>query len=92
MDFEWDKNKAERNFNKHGILFEEATTVFADLFSITIPDPLHSKDEDRFIITGVSHKQRQLIVVYVERENSIRIISARIATSSERKKYEQGRE
>lgn len=90
--FEWNKEKAEQNFKKHGISFEESTTVFADLLSLTIPDPLHSGEENRFVITGLSHQQRQLVVVFTEQEESIRIISARLATSRERKKYEEGTE
>jgi hypothetical protein len=87
--FEWDKDKAERNRKKHGISFEEATTVFADPLSLTIPDPVHSEDETRFVITGLSYKGRQLVIVFTELEGSIRIITARLATSRERKKYEE---
>ena len=90
--FEWDKAKAEKNLKKHEVSFEEATTVFADPLSVTIPDPLHSEDENRFAITGLSHEQRQLVVVFTERGENIRIISARLATPRERKKYEEGTE
>ncbi len=85
-----DKDKAEENLKKHEVSFEEATTVFVDPLSVTIPDPLHSEDENRFVITGLSHEQRQLVVVFTERGQNIRIISARLATSRERKKYEEG--
>jgi uncharacterized DUF497 family protein len=90
--FEWDEDKAKQNLKRHGISFDEATTVFADPLSLTIPDPLHSEEEDRFVITGLSHNLRQLVVVYTERGENIRIISARAATWSERKKYEEGTE
>ena len=87
--FEWDSEKAETNLIKHGISFEEAATVFYDLLSLTVPDPVHSDEENRFIITGFSDKQRQLVVVHTDRGDKIRIISARLATSSEKRKYEQ---
>ena len=86
--FEWDDKKASQNIKKHGISFEEATTVFGDPFSITIYDPLHSKEEDRFVILGMSNKNRILVVVHTERNDRIRIISARKATKKERKQYE----
>jgi uncharacterized DUF497 family protein len=86
---EWDAKKAGQNLIKHGVSFEEASTIFADRLSITIPDPPHSQDETRFVTTGLSHRQRQLVVVYTQRGERIRIISARTATSRERKKYEE---
>lgn len=86
--FEWDIEKARSNAKKHGILFEEATTVFADTFSLTIHDPIHSEDEERFVIIRISHKKRTLIVVHTERGDKIRIISARKATKAERTYYE----
>lgn len=86
--FEWDEEKAKTNIKKHGISFDEATTVFLDPFSITIPDPNHSVDEQRYISTGNSDKGRVLLVVYTERRLSIRIISCRKATPMERKQYE----
>ena len=90
--FEWNPEKAEANLNKHGVSFEEAETVFFDPLSLTVPDPVHSDEENRFIITGFSDKQRQLIVVHTDRDDRISIISARLATPSERKKYEQENE
>jgi len=90
--FEWDRNKARQNIKKHGISFEEATTVFGDPLSLTIRDPLHSIDEERFVIIGSSYKYRLLVVVHAERGNRIRIISARRATRRERKTYEEGTE
>lgn len=88
--FEWDAEKAESNLQKHGVSFDEAATVFFDLLSITIPDPLHSDVESRFVITGLSRLQRHVVVVHTERGEKIRIISARLATPGERKKYESG--
>jgi uncharacterized DUF497 family protein len=89
-EFEWDTEKAASNLQKHGVSFEEAATVFFDQRSLTIPDSLHSEDENRFVTTGLSSQQRQLVVVPSERDDRIRIISARLSTSSERKKYESG--
>ena len=91
-EFEWDTEKAESNLRKHEVSFEEAATVFFDQLSLTIPDPLHSGEENRFVTTGLSNQQRQLVVVHSESDNKIRIISARLATASERKKYESGLE
>jgi len=87
--FEWNEEKASSNKKKHKVSFEEASTVFGDLLSLTIPDPLHSKDEDRLVIIGQSEKQRLLVVVHVERNSSIRLISARPATVHERTFYEE---
>ena len=89
-EFEWDTEKAESNLQKHDVSFEEAATVFFDPFSLTIPDPLHSDEENRFVTTGLSNQQRQLVVVHSEGDDRIRIISARLATASERKRYESG--
>jgi uncharacterized DUF497 family protein len=88
LSFEWNENKASASFKKHDVSFEEATTVFGDNLSITISDPLHSIDEDRFIIIGYSCKHRLVVVVHTERGNNIRIISARLATKGERNSYE----
>ena len=79
LSFEWDDKKAHGNELKHGISFSEACTVFGDSLSLTIHDPLHSESEDRFVLIGTSHKNRMLIVVYTERGDNIRIISARKA-------------
>ncbi len=87
--FEWNPKKAETNFKKHGVSFEEAASVFFDPLSLTVPDPLHSDEENRFIITGVSDRQRQLVVVHTDRGDKIRIFSARLTTPNERRKYEQ---
>jgi len=90
--FEWDDEKAAENLTKHGISFSEASTVFADPLSRTILDPLHSEAEERFVVLGQSGLQHALIVVHTYRGNVIRIISARMATSRERKDYERGKE
>ena len=89
-EFEWDPIKAASNLQKHGVSFTEAATVFFDPLSITVPDPMHSLSEDRFVVTGLSYQQRHLVVVHSDRGDRIRIISARLATSSERKRYESG--
>lgn len=89
LKFEWDDNKDKANQRKHGISFEEAKTIFQDPFSITINDPIHSIDEERFIDIGLSNKLRLLVVVYTERDSVIRLISSRKATSNEQKTYEQ---
>jgi uncharacterized DUF497 family protein len=87
---EWDSTKARRNLKKHGVSFEEAATVFTDPLSSTIEDPLHSEDEDRFVIIGQSIRGRILVVVHADRGDKIRIISARVATAHEREQYEEG--
>jgi uncharacterized DUF497 family protein len=89
LEFEWDPAKAEANLKDHGVSFDEATTVFRDTLSITISDPDHSDFEDRFIDIGVSHRMQLLVVSYTERQDKIRIISARQPTRAERKSYEE---
>jgi len=88
LTFEWDPQKAEVNIEKHGVSFEEASTVFRDTLSLTIDDPLHSTGEVRMVQIGISHKNRLLVVVHTERGDNIRIISARKATRKERNNYE----
>ena len=88
MHFEWDAAKAAANLEKHGITFEEATTVFADELSLTYPDP-DSPEEARFLIFGLSSANRFLVVVHAERNDKMRIISARRLTPRERRDYEQ---
>lgn len=90
MEFEWDPDKAEMNLKQHGVSFHEAATVFADPLSIDIPDPDHSVDEARYIIVGLSHNGRPLMVLHTERGDRIRIISARELTRDERSAYEEG--
>jgi uncharacterized DUF497 family protein len=88
--FEWDDKKAGKNLAKHSVSFVEACSVFGDPLAITIDDPLHSEYEDRFVTLGHSNKNRLLVVVFAERGDNIRIISARLATRRERKNYEEG--
>lgn len=88
-NFEWDAHKAEGNLKKHQVSFGEATTLFSDPLSLTIPDPDHSAGEERYIDIGRSEKGRLLVVAYTERGAIIRIISCRKATPKERRHYEQ---
>ncbi len=92
LNFEWDDEKAAANLRKHKVSFDEAKTVFADPFSITINDAAHSDDEFRFVDLGVSVNGRVLVVVYTERASKTRLISSRRATKAERYKYEQRKE
>jgi uncharacterized DUF497 family protein len=89
ITFTWDDRRNRENQRKHGISFEEATTVFVDENARLIRDPDHSETEDRFVLLGYSVKLRILVVVHVYRqdEKNIRIISARKATPKERKQY-----
>ncbi len=89
INFEWDNKKAKSNFVKHGISFEEASTAFGDNLSITIEDPLHSNNENRLVLIGKSISCKTLVVVHLEKTDSIRIISARKATTKEYKFYEE---
>jgi uncharacterized DUF497 family protein len=91
IEFTWDPDKARSNERKHGVAFEEAVTVFVDENALLIPDPDHSADEDRFLILGMSFKLRTLVVCHCYRKQNevIRIISARRASRSERRLYEQ---
>lgn len=90
MRLEWNPKKATANLRKHGVSFEEASTVFEDDLSLTGEDPDHSVDEDRLVTFGLSNKGRLLVVSHTDRQDRIRIISARPATRSERKLYELG--
>jgi len=91
MKFEWNKTKAATNVRKHGISFDEAATVFADLLSHTFPDREHSDDEARFLIIGMSETGRILVVSHTDRGEKTRIISAREAIRKERIFYEESR-
>jgi len=90
-NFEWDPEKAEKNIRKHEVSFNEASSVFDDPILITLLDEEHSTDEERFITIGLSNKNRLLLVAHAERENRIRIISARKATKNEEKFYQEAR-
>jgi len=89
LHFEWDARKAATNARKHGVTFQEARTVFLDENARFIDDPDHSDDEERFVLLGVSHSLRLLLVCHCYRSDSgvIRIISARKATAAEAKGY-----
>lgn len=89
LTFEWDPYKASSNLQKHGISFAEATTVFDDPLSASVPDPLHSIDEERYLVIGMSKRGQLLIVAFVERDERIRIISARRLTIQEQRQYEE---
>ena len=91
MDFEWDDNKAASNLQKHGVSFEEASTVFDDPLFIMFFDHEHSIDENRFITIGESNLARLLMVAHPDRDQTTRIISARKATAHERNFYNTGR-
>ena len=90
MKFQWDPKKAQNNKYKHRVSFKEAATVLGDPLSITIHDPLHSDEENRYVTIGMSALFRILIVIHTERGDTIRIISARLASKKEREKYEEG--
>jgi hypothetical protein len=92
VTFERDPKKAARNLVKHGVSFEEGSTVFGDPLAVTIDDPDHSIEERRYLTTGRSANQRLIIVAHTERERRIRIIMARETTSGERRQYESGDE
>jgi uncharacterized DUF497 family protein len=87
--FEWDDKKARLNKRKHEVTFDEALTVFGDLLSVTVPDPGHSIGEDRLVTIGLSINNRLIVVVHTDRDDIIRVISARRATRHEREHYEQ---
>lgn len=87
LQFEWDPNKAARNIEKHQVSFDEAATVFDDPMFITFIDEEHSIDEERYITIGLSKYGRLLLVAHTEREERIRIISARKATKKEEQFY-----
>jgi uncharacterized DUF497 family protein len=89
MQFEWDPKKAKQNLKKHGVSFDEAVTVFYDPLSASFDDPDHSANEQRYVTIGVSSKDRLLVIAQAERGANTRIISARLATSHERKKHER---
>ena len=88
MEFEWDPEKAKKNHKKHGVSFEEASTVFYDPLSATFNDPDHSIGEHRLITIGFSSNGRLLVVSHTERGKTIRVISARPATARERTRHE----
>lgn len=90
MTYEWNPRKAEANRRKHGVSFEEAASVFQDAGALTFEDPDHSGEEPREIMIGLSTQGRVLFLSHCDRGERIRIISARKATSKERKQYAEG--
>jgi uncharacterized DUF497 family protein len=87
LEFEWDKAKAKANFRRHGVSFDLAKTVFKDPFAIERLDDREQYDEERFVIIGVAEGKVVLFVAYTERQERIRIISARRATQYEQDDY-----
>lgn len=91
VEFEWDPAKEAKNIKKHKVSFNEAATVFWDMLAATFDDPKHSKEEERYITVGISNRFRWILVSHTDREDIIRIISARELKPAERKFYERER-
>ncbi len=89
LQFEWDENKAASNVAKHSVTFDEASSVFADPLAVIFDDEAHSREELREILVGHSADGRLLLVCFTERNEAIRIISARRASKKERSDYER---
>ena len=89
LEFEWNAAKAAGNQKKHGVSFAEASTVFGDPLAQLVDDPRHSAGEERLVLIGLSRRGRLLAVMFTERGQAIRLVSARRATSSERIEYEE---
>jgi hypothetical protein len=89
LNFGWNSEKAARNLAKHGVSFQEAETVFGDPLGRIVTDPRHSQEEERYVLLGLSHRRRLLAVMFTERAEQVRIISARQATRRERRDYEE---
>jgi uncharacterized DUF497 family protein len=89
-EFEWDPAKAASNLRKHGVSFDEASTIFGDPLAMLMPDPDHSIREERFVLLGMSSRRRLLVVAYAERPPRTRLVSARPARRPERRQYEEG--
>lgn len=90
MKIEWDPRKAKSNLKKHGVSFEEAATALSDPMAATGVDPDHSLTEERYVTFGISEKGRLVVVSHNEKDETIRIISARKANKGERELYEEG--
>jgi uncharacterized protein len=89
--YSWDESKAAGNFRKHGVSFDEAETVFDDPFAKRMPDHRHSFGEARYLLVGYSDSNRLLVVAHVESgDDTVYIISARLATRRERLRHEEG--
>jgi hypothetical protein len=89
LRFEWDPRKAATNRTKHGVSFEEASSVFGDPLGLIVDDPRHSHGEKRHVLLGSSERHRLLAVMFTEREEVIRVISARKVSRRERNNYEE---
>ena len=89
MEFEWDPEKDQRNQTKHGISFDEASSVFGDPFALTVDDPGDSWEEHRFLTTGYSNRRRLVIVAHADRDERVRVVNAREVTAAERLVYEE---
>ena len=89
LHFKWDPAKADANLRKHGVSFDEASTVFRNPLATVLPDPTHSRQEQRLLIIGHSGAGRPLLVVFAERVDHIRIISAREPSAREHREYEE---
>lgn len=89
LEFEWDAAKAASNEAKHGVPFREAASAFADPLGRIVEDPRHSVGEARFVLLGLSERQRLLAVMFTERGETVRLISARRATRHEQRTYEE---
>ena len=89
LRFTWDAKKSAANERNHRVSFAEAATAFADPLSITVPDPEHSEGEERFLLLGLSHRGRLLVISHTERDDTIRLISARRANRREQTAYEE---
>jgi uncharacterized DUF497 family protein len=88
LAFDWDPSKAASNLRKHGVSFEEAASALGDALSIALPDPDHSREEERLLLLGRTTAGRLLIVAFADRGDTLRIFSARVMTSRERRAYE----
>ena len=89
LHFTWDPKKAASNLRKHGVSFEEASSLFRNPLSTVLPDPTHSRYEGCLLIIGHSAAGRLLLVAFTERDDQIRIISAREASAREHREYEE---
>lgn len=89
LQFTWDPDKAAANLRKHGVSFQDASTVFRNPLAKVLPDPTHSGQEPRSLILGHSAGGRLLLVVFTETDKQVRLISARDASARERREYEE---
>ena len=87
--YEWNESKSRRNRAAHGVAFEEAVSAFGDCRGLIVDDPRHSRDEPRYALIAQSERRRTLVVMFTERGDRIRVISARRATPTERRQYEE---